>query len=267
MNLSRRTRAQLAIFVIVSLVFVGYMIFDYINLPQMLFNTGYYTVTMKLPDSAGLYDRGNVTYQGTEVGHVESIDLTDTGVDVKLSLKSGVAIPSNLDAQVHSQSAIGEQYVALLPRGTKAAPPLHNGDVIPSDHTSVPPNITGILDSTNTALQAIPKDNLKTVIDESATAFGGLGPDLSRIVSGFSNLAIDARANLESITTLIDGVHPILKSQADTSDSIAGWAANVASLTGQLRAQNAAVAGVLEHGAAATGQVQRLLERVKPSLP
>ena len=33
-------------------------------------------------------------------------------------------------------------------------------------------------------LQAIPKENLKTVIDESSTAVGGLGPELNRLVDG-----------------------------------------------------------------------------------
>ena len=63
--------------------------------------------------------------------------LTDTGVAAVLSLKSGIAIPSDLDAQVHSQSAVGEQYVALLPR--RDSSPLRNGDVIPADRTSCRP--------------------------------------------------------------------------------------------------------------------------------
>ncbi|HET6733500.1 MlaD family protein [Mycobacterium sp.] len=266
MHLNKRTWVQLAVFIVVSMVFTGYMLFGYLNLPQMLFNSGHYTVTMRLAQSGGLYDRSNVTYQGTEVGHVESVDLTDSGVDVQLSLDKGVAIPSDLNAEVHSQSAIGEQYVALLPRNGEA-PPLRDGDVIPEGRTSVPPSITGILDSTNTALQAIPKDNLKTVIDESATAFGGHGPELSRIVSGFTTLAIDARANLDSMTTLIDGSGPILDSQANTSDSIAAWAAKVASLTGRLRDHDSAVAGVLENGAGATAEAQQLIDRLKQGVP
>ena len=71
---------------------------------------------MQLPEAGGLYERGNVTYRGTEVGQVKSVHLTDSGVEAVLSLRSDVKIPSNLDAEVHSQSAVGEQYLALLPR-------------------------------------------------------------------------------------------------------------------------------------------------------
>ena len=88
---------------------------------------------------------------------------------------------------MHSQSAVGEQYVALLPR-SGIAPPLKNGDVIPLSRTKVPPDINSLLDATNRGLQAIPKDNLKTLIDESYIAVGGLGPEISRFVKGSTAL-------------------------------------------------------------------------------
>ncbi len=100
------------------------------KLPARVFGVGRYTVTLQLPETGGLYSTGNVTYRGTEVGRVESVHLTDTGVEALLSLKSGIDIPSDLKAEVHSQSAIGEQYVELLPRNGTSAP-LKNGDVIP----------------------------------------------------------------------------------------------------------------------------------------
>jgi len=118
--------------------------------------------------------------------------------------------------------AIGESYVELLPRnGT--APPLKDGDLIPLADTSVPPDINSLLTAANTALGAIPHDNLKTVIDESYTAVGGLGPELSRLIMGSSNLAIDARKNLDPLVALIDQSKPVLDSQTNTSDAIAAW--------------------------------------------
>jgi phospholipid/cholesterol/gamma-HCH transport system substrate-binding protein len=183
-----------------------------------------------------------------------------------LSLKSGIDIPSDLDAEVHSQSAVGEQYVALLPRDGESRP-LRNGDAVPIARTTVPPDINSLLDATNTALEAIPQDNLKTVIDESYTAVGGLGPELSRIVKGSTKLASEARKNLDSLTTLIDQSPPVLNSQADTSDSIQNWAANLANLTGQLEEQDTAVNGLLQQGPKSADEVRQLFERLQPTLP
>jgi phospholipid/cholesterol/gamma-HCH transport system substrate-binding protein len=266
MHLERRVLVKLAAFAMVSLVAVAVTVFGYVKLSNLIPGFGHYTVTVQLSQSGGLYAGGNVTYRGTEVGRVADVRVTKAGVEAVLSLKSRIDIPSDLNAEVHSQSAVGEQYVALLPR-EGGSRPLGDGDVIPVARTSVPPDINSLLDATNTALEALPRDNLRTVIDESYTAVGGLGPELSRIVKGSSRLAIDARKNLDSLTTLIDQSSPVLESQAETPDSIRAWAANLANLTGQLRDQDAAVNGLLAKGPESANQVRQLFERLQPTLP
>jgi phospholipid/cholesterol/gamma-HCH transport system substrate-binding protein len=242
------------------------MIVGFIQVPQRLFGVDRYTVTVQLPQAAGLYASGNVTYRGTEVGRVDEVRLTPTGVEAALSLKSDVAIPSDLTAEVHSQTAIGEQYIALLPRNPAAAP-LKNGDVIPVTNTSVPADISGLLDATNRGLQAIPREDLKTAVDESYTAVGGLEPEISRIIRGSSDLVIDTGNNLDALTALVDHSGPILDSQADTAGSIRAWAAHLARITEQLSTHDQAVAGVLHNVGPGAEQARQLIERLRPTLP
>jgi phospholipid/cholesterol/gamma-HCH transport system substrate-binding protein len=265
-HLTRRIRFQLAIFGLVAVIAGAVMVFGYIKAPALLFGVGHYTVTVELPAAGGLYASGNVTYRGSEVGRVESVHLSGTGVEAVLSLKSGINIPSDLDAQVHSQSAIGEQYVALLPRND-TSPPLKNGDVIPVSRATVPPDINALLDATNRGLQAIPRDDLKTVIDESYTAFAGLGPDISRFVKGGSSLAIDARKNLDPLLSLIDQSKPVLDTQTDTSDSVQAWAAHLADITKSLQQNDSSVQGVIQNGGATAEELRALFDRLKPTLP
>ena len=266
MHLSRRIRIQLTIFTVVALSTVAVMVLHFIQLPALLFGVGRYTVTMELPKSGGLYESGNVTYRGTKVGRVESVRLSDTGVEAVLSLTSGIKIPSDLTAEVHSQSAVGESYVMLLPRDG-SSPPLKNGDVIAMADTSVPPDVNALLAAANNGLLAIPRDNLKTVIDESFTAVGGLGPELSRVIQGASTLAIDARENLDPLTTLIDKVQPVLDSQTNTSDAIQAWASQMATVTAELQTHDEAVAGAIDKGGPAAAEVRQLVERLQPTLP
>src|SRR5271156_2611677 len=266
MHLHRGVKIQLVVLTVIALVALTVMSLHFVKLPAMLFGVGRYTVRMELPQSGGLYQTGNVTYRGTEVGRVQSVHLTNTGVAAVLSLKSGIEIPRDLKAEVHSQSAIGESYVELLPRnGTPR--PLKDGAVIPLADTSVPPDINALLSAANTALRAIPHDNLKTVIDESYTAVGGLGPELSRIVKGGSNLAIDARKNLDPLVALIDQFQPVADSQIQTSDAIQAWAAHVATVTTELQNHDEAVAGVIDNGGPALGEARQLIERLQPTLP
>jgi phospholipid/cholesterol/gamma-HCH transport system substrate-binding protein len=266
MNLTRTIKIQLAIFLVVALAAMIYVAVAYAKVPAWLFGIGQYTVRLELAETGNLYDRANVSYRGTTVGRVSDVRLTNSGVEADLLLNSDTPIPSDLDAQVHSATAIGEQYVALVPReGTSA--PLKNGDVIARDRTSVPPNIGTLLEAANRGVGAIPGENLKTVIDEGYTALGGLSPEFSRLIQSGTTLAIDANKNRDAIINLIDNSKPVLDSQIDTADSIRAWASNLATITGQLQTQDSALAGVLEKGPGATDEVRALFDRLKPTLP
>jgi phospholipid/cholesterol/gamma-HCH transport system substrate-binding protein len=266
MHLHRQIKIQLAIFSVIALVAMSLMAFHFMKLPANLFGVGRYTVTLELPETGGLYSTGNVTYRGSEVGRVKAVQLTDSGVQALLSLKSGIDIPSDLKAEVHSQTAIGEQFVELVPR-SGTSPPLKNGDVIPLADASVPPDINSLLDTLNTGLRAVPRDDLKTVIDESYTAVGGLGPELSRLVKGSSDLAIEARKNLDPLIALIEQSKPVLDSQTNTSNAIQAWASNLATVTSELKNHDDDVAGIIDKGGPAAGEVRQLVERLQPTLP
>jgi phospholipid/cholesterol/gamma-HCH transport system substrate-binding protein len=266
MRLNRRTIIQLCVFAAVALVAIAVMVFGYIKAPGNLFGFGRYEVTVQLPQSGNLYKKANVTYRGTEVGIVRDVRLTNSGVDAVLSLDYGIKIPSDLDASVHSQNPIGEQYVALSPRNGDS-PPLKDGDVIPRDRASVGPDTTVLLDTITKGLKAIPQDNLKTAIDESYTAVGGLGPELSRIVQGSTQLALDSRKNLDPLIALIDNSGPVLDSQADTAGAIDSWAANLATITSDLRQHDRSLAGLMQNGAQAADEGRKLFERLQPTLP
>jgi phospholipid/cholesterol/gamma-HCH transport system substrate-binding protein len=267
MVLTRQILIQMAIFAVVATTALAIMLFGYMRLPDM-FGIGQYRVKVELPETGGLYPRANVTYRGAQVGIVDNVELTDSGagVEAELSLDSNVKIPADVEAEVHSVSSVGEQYVQLIPR-SGTGPELRDGDVIPRDRTTVPADINTVLNDTTRGLEAIPRENLKTVIDEAYIAVGGLGPELRRLVNGSTALAIDARKNLDPLTTLIDQSKPVLDSQTETGSSIQAWAANLASITGQLQSQDPAVAGILDNGPGAADEVRALFDRVQPTLP
>ena len=194
---------------------------------------------------------------------MKSVNLTDTGVEAVLSLTSNIKIPADLEAEVHSVSAVGEQYVSFSRAVVRAV--LKDGDVIPQDRTRVPTDVNTVL-ATNNGLAAIPRDNLKTAVDEAYIAFGGLGPELSRLVDGGTALAIDARKNLDPLTTLIDQSKPIL----DT-DRHRGFDPGVGVESGDCHrsAANTGRRGGRDpgEGAGAADELQALFDRLQPTLP
>lgn len=265
--LTRRIKVQIAVFAAISLAAIAAVFFGYLKIQSTYFGIGRYMITVQLPEAGGLYPGGNVTYRGVTVGRVRDVHLTNTGAEAVLQMNSDFDIPAtDIAAEVHSVSAVGEQYVALTPH-TKSGAKLRNGDVIPLSRSSVPPDINALVAAANRGLQAIPHDNLKTVVDESYEAFGGLGPELSRLLQGTSDLAIDARKNLDSLTNLIDDSGPLLDSQTKSSDSVQSWASSLANVTKQLKSQDSALQGVITKGSPALDETRQLFDRLQPTLP
>jgi phospholipid/cholesterol/gamma-HCH transport system substrate-binding protein len=274
LRLNRRTWIQLSILTLVTVVSCGAMAFNFMKLPATLFGIGEYNVTVDLPESGGLYQTSVVTYRGTDVGQVKSVDVTATGVRAVLAMRSGIPVPADVLASVHSRSAIGEQYIELTPRsgtdpgkGDALSRPLRAGDVIPAGRVDVPVDIGHLLDLTNHALQAIPRENLHTVIDETNRAVGGLGPELSRIVDGSTALAIAGGRTVDPLAALIEQSPDVLNSQVQTSDAIATWADRTAAITAQFKAQDAALRDLLAQGSSGLAEGRALFDRLAPAVP
>src|SRR5277367_4655468 len=115
LRLSRRLWTQLAILASVTVLSIGVMAFGFIKVPALL-GVGRYTVKVDLTASGGLYPTSVVNYRGSEIGSVKSVDVTRDGVRAVLSLNSGIAIPRDVTAAVHSRSAVGEQFLELTPQ-------------------------------------------------------------------------------------------------------------------------------------------------------
>ena len=134
--LTRFIKVQLTIFTIVGTIAVLAMIFDYMRAPSLL-GVGRMTITLKLPAAGGLYRFSNVSYRGVQVGEVTALKLTPNDAEATLSIGGSLEIPVNLQAEVRSVSAVGEQYVDLRPR-TDSPPYLHDGSVIAMRDTTIP---------------------------------------------------------------------------------------------------------------------------------
>ncbi|PJK19694.1 MCE family protein [Mycolicibacterium goodii] len=263
--LTRFVRTQLIIFTIASIVGVAVMLFAYMQVPTLL-GLGRITVKLELPATGGLYQFGNVTYRGSQIGKVTDVRLTETGAEATLSLDRSPKVPADLQAQVRSMSAVGEQYVELLPR-TASGPYLENGSVIPKSQTSIPQAVGPMLDQLSALVDTIPKDKLSQLLDESYNAFNGTGFDFGSLLDSASTITQDANAVSGQTRALIEDSGPFLDAQAQTADSIRTWAASLAGITQTVSDDDAQIRTVLRDGPGFAQETSRLLEGIKPTLP
>ena len=247
--LTRFVRIQLIIFTTLSIIGMVTMALVYLQAPTLL-GIGRMTVTVELPNSGGLYRFANVTYRGVQIGKVTAVGLTD-GVDTHtqatLRLDSTAKIPADLQAEVRSISAVGEQYVDLVPR-TDAPPYLHDGSVIAMSDTSVPQAVGPVLDQVNSLLSSIPKDKLNALLDETFKGLNGAGYDFGSLTDSTSTLSHDFNSVADRFQTLINNSAPLLDSQVDTQQSIRTWARSLAGVTDQLVHNDPQLRTVLTRG-------------------
>ena len=148
--LDRLTRTQLAIFAIVTVLTVGAISIFYLHLPAAV-GIGAYNVTANFVAGGGLYENANVTYRGVTVGRVESVGLTNDGVVAHMRLNSGTPVPDNVTATVKSVSAVGEQYIDLVPPEDPSVRDAAKRRDIGMDRTAIGQDISGLLNEADTS--------------------------------------------------------------------------------------------------------------------
>src|SRR5688572_16723332 len=77
-----------------------------------------YKVYAFFPDAGGVFTNQEVTYRGVTVGQVGEMSVVDDGVKIELLIEDGYDIPAEgTEARVMFKSAVGEQFVDILPAG------------------------------------------------------------------------------------------------------------------------------------------------------
>ena len=261
--LTRFIRTQLVVFAVLTLAALIALGWYYLRIPSLL-GVGQYQLTVQLPASGGLYRTSNVTYRGIQIGKVTKVEPTKNGVKATLSIDSRYKIPVDASANVHSVSAIGEQYLDLVSTGNpgKFFSP---GQIITKG--TVPSEIGPALDAANRSLSALPKAKIASLLDETAQAVGGLGPALQRLVDSTQSIVGDFQANISDVNDIIENSAPIIDSQVDSGDSIQRWSHNLNVLITQAAHNDQHVQSILSKAAPTADQVNQVFTDVRESLP
>ncbi|MEZ7238972.1 MlaD family protein [Rhodococcus sp. GXMU-t2271] len=262
---SRLLRVQIVAFVVIALLGVVFVGARYVRLDNLL-GFGQYTVHARFADSGGIFTNAEVTYRGVPVGRVGELGLTEDGIDVTLLLDNGgPQIPASTRAVVANRSAIGEQYVDLLP-DTDEGPYLEEGSVIGQDATDVPVPVQDLLVSTNALVRSVPVDSLRTVVTELGAAFDGRGGQLQTLVDSLAQLSDAGVQYLPQTVSLIRDSQTVLDTQSVQASAIRQFSADLDLVTAQLRDSDPDVRRLLETGTAASEELTQLVADSGPGL-
>jgi phospholipid/cholesterol/gamma-HCH transport system substrate-binding protein len=131
----------------------------------------------------------------------------------------------------------------------------------------VPAEIGPALDTANRGLEALPKNKIGALLDETAQSVGGLGPALQRLVDATQAIAGDFKTNITDINAIIQNSGGILDSQVNSGSAIEKWARNLNTLAAQAAQRDQNVRSILRQAAPTADQVNELFSDVRDSLP
>lgn len=255
-----RTKKQLIVFVLITLLGVSYVGARYARLDRLIHATSY-NVNAQFTDSGGIFKGAEVTYRGVHIGQVSQLKLTRTGVDVVMAIDNGTSkIPAKSKALVGNKSAVGEQYIELQPQ-SDSGPYLKSGSTIPKADTAIPISTTTLLTNLDNTVNSVPQGDLRTVVSELGAAFKGAGPSLSQIIDTSNAFIKEADRNYDVTSALIKDSNTVLQTQSDKASAIRSFAKNLSLFSGTLAGSDADLRKLIDNGGATATQLRTFLEQ------
>ncbi|MGB7358695.1 MAG: MCE family protein, partial [Mycobacterium sp.] len=264
--LNRTARIQLFTVAVITVLAVSALATYYLRVPAML-GIGAYNITADFVAGGGLYQNANVTYRGVTVGRVVAVTVSDDGVGAQMRINSDAKLPANVTATVKSVSAVGEQYVDLVPPHDPASALLHDGSRIDRQQTAIGQDIAGLLQAADALVSSVGSSRLQDLLRETFKAFNGSGPELARLIQSARLLVDEANASWPETSQLIDQAGPLLEAQIRSGNDIKSLADGLARLTTEVRHADPQLRTMLATVPDAAGEVNTAFTGIRPSFP
>ena len=257
--ITARTRLQLLVFAVITLVGVTFVGARYARLDRLVVDQGY-TVVAHFADSGGAFAGAEVSYRGVRVGEVEKLVLTPAGVDIHLEIDNDHQdIPADALAVVGNRSAVGEQYVELQPQSDDK-PFLRDRSEIAQEDTRTPIQTDTLLTHLYETVRGVEEQDLQTVTRELGDAFGGSGRDLQTIIDSGNEFIAAADENFGVTVDLIRESNTVLRGQIASEGAFRRFARDLSTFSSTVAARDQDLRRLIDDGSAGANELRRFLE-------
>jgi phospholipid/cholesterol/gamma-HCH transport system substrate-binding protein len=257
--ITRRTKLQLLVFAIITLVGVSFVGARYARLDRVFLDQSY-TVVAHFADSGGAFEGAEVSYRGVRIGQVEELVLTDDGVDLHLDIDNEFDdIPADAHALVGNRSAVGEQYVELQPQSDQG-PFLRDDSEIARDRTTTPIQTDTLLTHLDETVRSVDPEDLRTVTSEFGLAFDDAGDDLQTILDSSNAFITAAEENFEVTVDLIRDSNTVLNGQIDSERAFRRFARDLSAFSTTVADHDKDLRALIEDGSLGANELRVFLE-------
>lgn len=257
--ITARTKVQLIVFAIITLVGVSFVGARYARLDRLVLDQSY-TVVAHFADSGGAFAGAEVSYRGVRVGQVDRLVLTDEGVDIHLEIDDDHRdIPADAHAVVGNRSAVGEQYVELQPQ-SEDGPYLDEGSEIAQELTTTPIQTDTLLTHLSETVSSVDQRDLRTVNRELGLAFSGMGKDLQTIIDSGNSFINAADENFAVTVDLIRDSNTVLRGQVASESAFRRFARDMSAFSTTVAGSDKDLRRLIDNGSASANELRTFLE-------
>ncbi|MGH2828825.1 MAG: MCE family protein [Actinomycetota bacterium] len=188
MSPKTRLAINLMAVVVLGVVMIGWVVTQIIG-PGVVNKP--FAVTADFAAGGGVFSDQEVTYRGVLVGRVGEMNLNDDGVMIQLLIDPDWEgkIPADVTARVNSKSAVGEQYVNLIPKSDPGNEFLAEGDEISRADTSLSVDVQDLLASLEGVLGDVEPDETRRLVKTLSDSIGGKQSEIEAILEALATLS------------------------------------------------------------------------------
>ena len=149
---------------------------------------GGYELVAWFDKAVSLYEQSDVKVLGLSAGTVEEIEVVDTLVRVRMTIRDDQPVPPDVRATIVPLSLIGERYVQLFPVWQEGQPRAEPGTEIPVERTTIPTEPDEALAALKKFLDALDPNATGRLVRNLAADLDGNGQGINDALGGLADL-------------------------------------------------------------------------------
>lgn len=178
-----------------------------------------YEVEAEFTRAIGVYPGSPVRQLGIEVGRITDVENTGDTVRVSMEIEDGAELPADAYAVIVPVTALGERYIQLGPV-YEDGPALGDGDVIPTERTTVPFEVDELLSGLDDYLGAIDPQNATDLVTNLARIVDGQGAEINDLIGTASDTLGLLADKGDEIGTIVDSLAELSRSLGGRTETI-----------------------------------------------
>jgi len=224
------------------------------------------TLTVLLPDSAGLFVGNDVGVLGIAVGEISELENRGDVVAATLTITDDdVKIPADAGAAVVARSVAADRYLELTPV-YDSGPTLAEGATIPVERTVTPVDFDKVLSS----LEGLSDDltsskdvtnHLDDLLEVSASTLDGRGQDVNAATRSIAAAIGEVSSQRGTVVGTLRSLARLTGTLAGNEATVRAFVANVADAADLLASERLNIGAALSSLSASIDDVGRLARR------